>query len=101
MKIHIKVTLIVYLKGVIEDILVKIVPGKYSSKDVNGEVKEDIYAVLLKALYDTLVEIFLFWKDQKNKLDVWRFETNSFDTCVINNTLDGKQYTLIWDVDDI
>ena len=71
--------------------MVKIAPENYFEKAVNEGGKKEIYTVLLKALYGTLVASLLFWKDWTNERDRWSFETNSYETCVIKKTVDGKQ----------
>ena len=60
-----------------------------------------IYAELEKALYGTLEAALLFWKNISSKLISWGFKINPYDSCVANNTINGKKCTVIWHVDDL
>jgi hypothetical protein len=61
-----------------------------------------MYVRLLKALYGTLQAALLFWEDLSgfliNKLG---FKPNPYDSCVMNKTINGRQCTAVWHVDDI
>jgi hypothetical protein len=37
----------------------------------------------------------------KKKLVLWGFKINPYDWCVANKTIDGKQCTILWHVDDL
>jgi hypothetical protein len=71
---------------------------KYLHKE-NGRVV--IYVKLKKELYGTLQAAMLFWKDLTHTLTCWGFEVNPYDWCVANKTIEGKQCTVLWHVDDI
>jgi len=43
----------------------------------------------------------LFSKDLTHTLTCWGFEVNPYDWCVENKTIEGKQYTVLWHIDDI
>ena len=43
----------------------------------------------------------LFWKNLTNTLQEWGFEINPYDWCVANKTVNGKQITIVWHVDDL
>ena len=60
-----------------------------------------LYVVLKKALYGTLRAALLFWKKLTSKLKEWGFESNPYDFCVMNKTINGKQCTALWHVDDL
>ena len=60
-----------------------------------------IYARLKKALYGTVQAALLFWKDLSKQLLSWGFELNKYDSCVANKMINGKQYTIVWHVDDL
>jgi hypothetical protein len=63
--------------------------------------KPIMYVQLKKALYGTLQAALLFWKDLSKKLVAWGFKINPYDWCVANKTIQGKQCTILWHVDDI
>jgi hypothetical protein len=56
---------------------------------------------LKKALYGTLQASLLVWKNLSKNLKEWGFEINPYDWCVANKTINGKQCTVLWHVDDI
>jgi hypothetical protein len=60
-----------------------------------------IYVILTKALYGTLQAALLFWQNLSGKLQKWGFEINPYDFCVANKTIDGKQCTVVWHVNDL
>jgi hypothetical protein len=68
-------------------------------KDENGKLV--LYVELLKALHGTLKAALLFWKLLRSKLVSWGFVINPYHWCVANKTIDGKQCTIIWHVDDL
>jgi hypothetical protein len=43
----------------------------------------------------------LFWKDLSGALLEWGFELNKYDRCVANKTINGKQCTILWHVDNL
>jgi hypothetical protein len=67
----------------------------------NEHGKTVLYVELLKALYGTLKAALLFWKLLSKKLVKWGFEINPYDWCVANKTINGKQCTILWHVDDL
>ena len=60
-----------------------------------------IYAVLKKSLYGVLIASLLFCWDLPGLLGSWGFDTNPYDSCVMNKTVYGKQCTICWHMDDI
>jgi hypothetical protein len=61
-----------------------------------------IYAVLAKALYGTVQAALLFCKNLSGFLiDKLGFVMNKYDRCVVNKTINGKQCTILWHVDDL
>jgi hypothetical protein len=60
-----------------------------------------MYVKLKKALYGTLQAAMLFWKDLTGTLTDMGFVINPYDTCVANKTINGKQCTITWHVDDV
>jgi len=64
--------------------------------------KPVLYVHLLKALYGTLQAALLFWENRSGFLiEELGFEANPYDSCVVNKTVNGKQCTAMWHVDDI
>ena len=62
--------------------------------------KKVMYLRLLKALYGC-VKSSLFWYELfKTALKDLGFKSNPYDECVANKTINGKQCTIAWHVDD-
>jgi hypothetical protein len=91
----------VKFEGEIAEMLVRMDPKMYRKyvKDEHG--KSVLYVELLKALYGTMRAALLFWKLLSSKLVEWGFEINPYDWCVANKTINGKQCTILWHVDDL
>ena len=43
----------------------------------------------------------LFWRLLSDTLVKWGFKLNDYDKCVANKTINGRQCTIIWHVDDL
>jgi len=67
----------------------------------NKHGKAMLYVQLKKALYRTLQVALLFWKLLSETLQEWGFTQNSYDKCVVNKNIEGKQCTIIWHVDNL
>ena len=55
---------------------------------------------LKKSLYGALIAGLLFWWDMSDALVSWGFNPNPHDICVMNKTVDSKQRTIFWPLDD-
>jgi hypothetical protein len=92
----------VKLEGPMAELLVRVDPDKYGPFVVEEKGKKTLYVRLLKALYGTLQAALLFWENLSGFLiDELGFTANPYDACVVNKTIQGKQCTAIWHVDDI
>jgi hypothetical protein len=89
------------LEGTMAELLVKLDPKLYRKDIQVKKGKPVMYVQLKKALYGTLQASLLFWKDLSGKLREWGFEVNPYNWCVANKTINGKQCTMLWHVDDI
>jgi hypothetical protein len=82
------------------DLLSKVDPS-YSEFVTYENGKRVIYTELDKALYGTMQAALLFWKKLSGYLEKNGFVANPYDTCVMNKTINGKQMTIAWHVDDL
>ena len=89
------------LDGKMAELLVRIDPNTYEEYVVHENSKPALYVVLKKALYGTLRAALLFWRRLSSQLSEWGFEANPYDPCVANKTINGKQCTILWHVDDL
>ena len=60
-----------------------------------------LYVQLLKTLYSCLHRALFFYKKLLEDLESRGFELIPYDPCVVKNTINGKQFTVIWHVDDL
>ena len=86
---------------ILADLLVKIESAKFVDNFFLEGGQKVIYAALNKSLCGDLIVSLLFWKDLSGALGCWRFEMNLYDSCIMNKSLDGKQCTICWHVDDL
>ena len=94
-QVHIK------LEGEIAELLIRRDPS-YKKFVTHERGKTVIYTELEKALYGTLQAASLWWKDlTKYLVEELGFEVNPHDLCVVNKTINDKQCTIGWHVDDL
>jgi hypothetical protein len=90
--------------GAMADMLVRVNPSKYKKFTVtNRNGVNVIYVELKKALYDTLQAALLFWENLVSSFLIKElgFKANKYDRCTVNKTIDGRQCTIVWHVDDL
>jgi len=56
---------------------------------------------LIKAMYGTLTTPILWYQLFAATLLDLGFVANAYDPCVTNKTIEGKQFTVCWYVDDL
>ena len=89
------------LEDTMADMFAKLDPNLYRKHIRTENGKSVLYVHLKKPLYGTLQVSLLFWKKLTNMLEGWGFETNPYDRCVVNKTINGNQCRLLWHVDDL
>ena len=94
-QVHVKLT------GKMAELLIEIDDKMYRPCLTYEKGKPVLYVELLKALYGTLRAARLFWEKLSTKLQEWGYEFNPYDSCVMNKTINDKQCTVVWHVDDI
>jgi hypothetical protein len=72
---------------------------KYITTDSQGE--SVLFVKLQKALYGMLKSALLFYKKLLTDLIAQGFTVNPYDPCVVTKTINGKQMTICWHVDDL
>jgi Reverse transcriptase (RNA-dependent DNA polymerase) len=88
------------LDGVMLEMLIEI-DSNYETFVATEKGKPVVYVQLVKALYGTLKAAKLFWEKLTSTLKSWGFVPNKYDSCVVNKTVNGKQCTIAWHVDDL
>jgi len=91
----------VRLRGPLAMLMARLDPTKYERYIQYEKGKPVLYVKLNKALYGTLQAALLFWQDLTSALSKWGFKLNPYDQCVANKTINGKQCTILWHVDDL
>ena len=88
--------------GEMVKMLLQIDKQMYSEYVMIEKGEQVMYMELLKALYGTLHAARLFWqKLSKQLIDMWGFDPNKYDDCVVNKMINGSQMTVVWHVDDL
>ena len=92
--VHVNCIVRTRICGVVKYLMVNIEPTEFSEKVFLEGGQKGIYADPKKALYSALIESPLFWIYLYCELGYWGFETNMYERCVMNKTVDGKQCTI-------
>ena len=100
-----------YLKADMDDFVVKKFTGE--SVDIlcnmnpehtnfvsNEKGNKVLYVRLVKAIYECVKSALLWYDLFHNTLKEMGFALNSYDSCIANCTINGKQCTIAWYVDD-
>jgi hypothetical protein len=93
---------IMLLRGRLAELMVKTAPniyGKYITVDVRNQPV--LYVKLQKALYGCIRSALLFYLKFVGGIESQGFALNPYDPCVANKVINGKQFTVVWHVDDI
>jgi hypothetical protein len=90
------------LKGCLAELMVQVGPQLYQKFVIHNKNNQALlYVKLLKAIHGLLKSALLFYrkfvKDFKNCKTP--FSINSYDPCVANVTINGKQMTITWHID--
>ena len=86
------------LRRKLANILIKTAPEIYRKHITNNRKGETVlYVRALNVIYGIMKNALLVYQ----KLMTIGFEMKLYDLCIANKTINGKQLTLIWHVDDI
>ena len=101
MQTNVNDTVYIRLSGPLATLLKKVDKKKYEKFVIEEGGKPVVYVRLKKALYGTFNASLQFWKVLTAELKGLGFAVNPYDECVINKTINGKQCTILWHVDDL
>ena len=87
------------LTGEAVNIMCRVNP-KYKDFVTVEKGKRVLYVQLLKALYGCVQSALLWYDLFTNTLKAAGYVLNPYDACVANQTIEGKQCTIVWYVDD-
>jgi hypothetical protein len=60
-----------------------------------------IYVICKKAIYGTMNAALLAYKKLAKLFRAWGFKMNPYDACVWNKLVNGKQFTIVFHIDDL
>ena len=92
--------IIMKIKGEMIDMLVEIDPS-YADYITYEKGQRVLYVHILRAIYGMLMSGLLFYKKFRASIERIGYVVNPYDPCVANKTINGKQHTLSWHVDDV
>ncbi len=93
--------IIMKLKGHIVEYLEEIDPMLYRDNIVHEKGVKTLYVVVLKAIYGMMQASLWFYRKLMKDLKQIGFIQNPYDPCTANRTVNGKQHTVVWHVDDL
>ena len=89
------------ITGVLVDMLVRLDPELYSGHVVFEKGRKVVYVELMRAAYGQLSASLLWYRKFRGDLEGIGFVFNDYDPCVANRTVNGKQHTVRFHVDDL
>ena len=89
------------LEGNLAEMMVELDPDTYGKFIEYHKGKPILYVVVLNALYGILVAAILWYQKFRKDLEGIGFVFNPYDPCVANRTINGKQQTIRFHVDDL
>jgi hypothetical protein len=93
---------IMLLRGRLAGLMVKTAPNIYRKYiTVDAKNQPVLYVKLQKALYGCLWSALLFYLKFVGYIESQGFTLNPYYLCVANKIISGKQFTVVWYVDDI
>ena len=93
--------IILKIRGKLVDILIDIDPATYTKFVTYEQGKKILYCIVKKAIYGMLISALLFYKKWRDDLVKIGYKLNPYDPCIANKTINGKQHTIAWHVDDL
>jgi len=92
---------IIRLRGMLVDMLVKIAPAVYKDYvSTNKRGEKQLLVECLNALYGTMVASLLYYQKFTTSLSNNGYKMNPYDACVWNKMIGDKQCTICFHVDD-
>ena len=92
--------IVMKIRGAMVDMLLELDP-KYEEFVVYEKGQKILYVHILRAIYGMLMSGLLYYKKFKKAIEGRGYVLNDYDPCVANKTINGKQHTISWHVDDL
>ena len=87
------------LRNEFVDIMCEVNP-EYEQYVIKENGKKVLYVKILRAIYGCIESALLWYELYAKTLKGMNFKLNPYDRCVANKMINGKQYTIVWYVDD-
>ena len=87
------------MTGTMVDLMCEVNP-EYIPTVIYENGRKVLYMRVLRSLYGCIEAALLWYKLFSTTLTDMGFEINPYDRCVANKTINGKQCTIVWYVDD-
>jgi hypothetical protein len=87
--------------GAVALLLVESDPSKWRKHLRKENGKWVIYVICKKAIYGTMNAALLAYKKLAKLFRLWGFKMNPYDACVWNKLVNGKQFTIVFHIDDL
>jgi hypothetical protein len=91
----------IVFEGTEVELLIRIDPIYKKFKHTTKNGKTLLFVKLLKAMYGMVLAAKLWYDTLSTVLRKDSFIANPYDPCVMNKTINGKQCTILWHVDDL
>jgi hypothetical protein len=91
----------VVFEGSEVDLLIGIDPIYSKFKYTTNSGKKLLFVKLLKAIYGTVLAAKLWFDTLSTVLKENGFIANSYNQCIMNKIINGKQCTILWHMDDL
>jgi hypothetical protein len=90
------------LNRILAELMVQVAPSLYQKYVTsNAKGKPILYVQLEKAVYGMMKSALLFYRKLVADLKSLGYKINPYDPCIANKTINGKQMTICWHVDDL
>ena len=89
------------ITGVLVDMLVQVDPARYGPYVVYENGRKVLYVQLLRVIYGMIQAALLWYQKFRKDLEGIGFKFNPYDGCVANRTVNKKQHTIRFHVDDL
>ena len=93
--------IVMKIRGAMVDMLLEIDYDLYAPYVTMEKGQNVLYVHITRAIYGMLMSGLLFYKKFRKSIEAKGYKVNPYDPCVANKTINGKQHTITWHVDDV
>ena len=89
------------VRGQPAEILVSMAPETHKPYVCYENGQKVVYLKVMKDIYGLIQSMLLFYNKLQKDLELIGFKVNLYDLCIASGTVNGKQHTVSWHVDDL